>query len=163
MAFEDAPDYIFRISSQMATSFGIPRGYGFTDSYNQLFQHYFFGEFTQQNETMLHEKGLQLKSDYKNKEEAAVLANDIESFYNYVRNKKYPCEIRIECSYAPEGDNIHFYSLSFYSDDKLPFKESAFRKHLGETDIAGALLRHIENYNLWETIPLEERQFFKWD
>lgn len=156
--FTDEPEYTFRVGFVLSTSFGIPKGYGIFNTFDQKFLGYYFEKYQTVHEDILL-KSLH-EAVYSSSSDATILAKEIQYFYDFIQHQKHPCEVRIKCMYIPDDTNTSFYSLYLGSN---PFQESTFTKHLGKVDIEYALLKHIDNYEMWTKMSFEERRLYKWD
>lgn len=188
--FEDEPDYSFGISSDMSSSFGIPKGYVINDNFDSMFQYYYFSRFLQENKSILYlnpeswaigffkgrysnkfkqgdESTLfldelnyyysllailgihSINGKYSTKEEAQILASDIIKYWEYVKTKKYLCDVSIEIKYYKPtiigNNNYNDNNLYFHSKQKNIY-DSPYIKYLGEIDIEYELIKVMENY-----------------
>jgi hypothetical protein len=123
--FEDKPDYKFWVDSRGSSVFGIPAGYVLSTNFNTAFSYYYLIEFKERNDCLLDSKidstiyprgSYYIEGYYSSKEEAIILADGINKYYDFVNQQKYPCKIEIVCYYIPaqNDDQIKNYYLKLY-------------------------------------------------
>jgi hypothetical protein len=161
--FEDRPDYKFWVESVKSSVFGIPAGYDLWTNYDNIFSYYYLNEFKAKNNCLLspklddtvHNTGkYDIEAYYSSKEEAHILAEDINKYCDFINQQKYPCRIKILCYYLPaQNDNqIKDYKIKLYSsveyaraiDWTSPNDDNA--RYLDKINVEDELLKHIEIY-----------------
>jgi hypothetical protein len=162
--FEDKPDYKFWVESRKYSSFGIPMGYHLGTNFNTIFAYYYLNEFKESNSCLISSKlnrtihtiaRYYIECYYSSREEAIILANDINKYCDFVNKQAYPCEIEIWCYYIPaqNDDQIKNYRLKIYSSKEYAREidwtspNDNLARYLYEINIEKELIKHIENYN----------------
>jgi hypothetical protein len=109
LSFNNKPDYVFYVYSGLVTASGVPQGYYLRTNFDRIFEKYYLDEYKKGNDTKLYTElyifhdfpfeVYTIKASYSSAEEAHILADDIEKFWNYIRKQPYPSEIYIACEY----------------------------------------------------------------
>jgi hypothetical protein len=159
--FEDKPDYKFWVESKKTSVFGIPTGYALLTNYNQIFSYYYLNEFKSQNSCLLSSKlddtihtleKHYIEAYYSSREEAIVLANDINKYCDFVNKQKYPCKLEIWCYYtpAPNDDLVKKYRIKLYSTKEYAREidwtsPNSYSRYLDKINIEDELINRMEN------------------
>jgi len=163
--FVDKPEFTFTVFSGLYAKAGalIPEGYRIFTNFDNVFAKYYLIEYKKEhNSKIVFEvnpfnnykyEEYQFNGYYSSTEEAHLLAQDIESFWNYINEQLYPCKITIECHYrvfidgAERGYRIYIESQGNSRTPNLQFNDEYVLNPVNKEMIEKKLLENIDNFN----------------